>query len=622
MNLKVNLFRDSMIYGKKRRRTTRSIFATVVSIVLALVAALLVATALGFNPIDVVAKLFYIGFNDPITLLSNIGAYCFAAFAFAFASKAGLFNIGISGQMLAAGTVVIFFTTKIPGMEAIPNGVGQILTLLVAMITGSLIATLVGALDVYLRVNSVVSSILLNWIIYFLSFFLLATYARAGSVSEPLTNSVFIPDNFRLWDTQMGTGGIIPICIMTVIVGLFLLVIFKYTVFGHKIRAVGLSPDGSKYAGYNVKMIKLSSFAISGAISGILAVVLYTTTSNPAVGLNINLDSVPIEGFNGIAISLIAQNNPIAIVLVSALFGLFQTSIPGIVIPSSYINVLLGVLMVGAAMSVIIYKWKPWRYLKTFKYNKEFYKASDSFENRFDALISKYKSIYIFEKRNIYKQEGHLDLKDLVWEQTLIYILDDYNFERNQLMYSWNQTQYNLLKKKPAYHDAASKQAIEYNTALIQLERIIQQDLLENKIWNENKLTSEFYTKYMDQITILEDKEEILLRYKNQQEQDLLKKQEVVQEQKRTEIIVKPKMSVEESYQYYKLIMKMRKTLYKVKDPKQREYIIRQVSKSSFKKADVRKVQVREVGQQKIKLISHDTKPQVDNSTLDKKGGK
>ena len=46
--------------------------------------------------------------------------------------------------------------------------------------------------------------------------------------------------------------------------------------FGHKINSTGLSLEGSKYAGYNVNLIKLATFAISGALSGVLAMILYT----------------------------------------------------------------------------------------------------------------------------------------------------------------------------------------------------------------------------------------------------------------------------------------------------------------------------------------------------------
>ncbi|MGL4948447.1 MAG: ABC transporter permease subunit [Mycoplasma sp.] len=442
-----SLFKDSIIHGKKRKQSTKNILATVFSIASALIVALLVATALGYNPFDILSRLFTVGFQDLPALFSNIGVFCFAGLSFAFASKVGLFNIGISGQMLAAGTMIVFVTQAIPE-GLIPSGSGQFIILMIAATTGALVATFTGILDAYLKINSVVSSILLNWIIYFISFFLLATFARSGGADDLLTNSAIIPDNFRLWDTQFGTGGIIPIIVLIIFIGGGMLILFKFTVFGQKIKSIGLSESASKYAGYDVKKIKISAFAISGAIAGVLACVLYTTKAVPAIPLDISLNSVPIEGFNGIAISLIGANNPVAIFAISALFGLFQNSIPGIVIPATYINLLIGLLMLGAALSVVAIKFKPWQYIKTFKYDKKYYKACDVFENNMDALISKYKSIITFEKKAIFDQIGEKGDKLIAWNETIIEIAQDYETEKRELLNSWTKKKVQMMLDK------------------------------------------------------------------------------------------------------------------------------------------------------------------------------
>ncbi|MGL4951713.1 MAG: ABC transporter permease subunit [Mycoplasma sp.] len=511
-SIKFNLIKDSFLYGRKRKTLTKNILATVFSIVSALVVALLVATSLGYNPFDVLSKLFYVGFNDPVKLFSNIGVFCFAAFAFSFASRVGLFNIGISGQMLASGTFIVFLTTKWIPAGTIPTGAGQLIILLVGMLVGAAVASFVGLLETQLKVNSVVSSILLNWIIYFVCFFFLATYAPNASGQE-LTGSLNIPDEYRLWSTN-GSGGIIPIIVLTIIAALFMLFIFKFTVFGHKIKSVGLSESASKYAGYNVKAIKLSSFAISGALSGILACILYTTTSIPSIDLNLNLDSIPVQGFNGIAISLIANNNPLAIIAVGSLFALFQNSLPGIVIPPTYIDLLFGLLMIGAALSVVVLKWKPWKYIKSFKYDFKFYKKSEAFENNMDALITKYKSICNNEKKLVYNQIGDKLEKNEVWKETLDEITQDYFTEKTDLMESWKITKVQLMIEK----NIVMKESLEnkekqlkkyYDLALtkelVKLETKIDESKQRARIWfNEDisKLHKKFKAKSDDNISL------------------------------------------------------------------------------------------------------------------------
>lgn len=91
--------------------------------------------------------------------------------AFIFAYKAGLFNIGISGQMVAGGTAA----TLICHLCKITPGLNQVVILIVSMGIGALVAGIVGALKAYLRVNEVVSSIMFNWIIYFMSILILSS---------------------------------------------------------------------------------------------------------------------------------------------------------------------------------------------------------------------------------------------------------------------------------------------------------------------------------------------------------------------------------------------------------------------------------------------------------------
>lgn len=161
MMLNLNLKKDSLIFSRKRKESTKSIAASALSIFGSIIIACLLATALGFDPITLIAKLFTEGFKEPIQLIYNMTLYGMGALAFCFAAKAGIFNIGISGQMMAAGTTVLVVTNGL-SFFAFPPGIAQLFTLIIAMGVGSLVALLIGALESFLRVNSVVSAIILN----------------------------------------------------------------------------------------------------------------------------------------------------------------------------------------------------------------------------------------------------------------------------------------------------------------------------------------------------------------------------------------------------------------------------------------------------------------------------
>ena len=464
MNFLSKLKIEEIKHGTARKGWSRSMIASTLSIVGGLIIALLIATAIGYNPFQVISGLFSVGFNDPITLFFEFGILAIAGFSFAFAARAGIFNIGISGQMLAAGTMVVFVTSVWIPLDSVSNGAGQIITLLVAIITGSLIALFTGLLETFLKVNSVVTAIILNWIIYFITFYFLsqdnANPTMAGSV---IIGSAMIPDNFRFWDLSLipSIPSLIPILLTVFILGIIIFILFKFTVYGHKIKATGLSIQASSFAGYNVKLVKLSAFAISGAIAGILGIILYTSGRSANIPLTVFSDFLPIEGFNGIAIALIAFNNPIGIISVSALIGLFKTSVTGIFLneSGSYINLLIGLLLMGAALSAVISELRPILKYQTWKYGKDIAKAVDIKDNELNKLIGKYRTLYKNYKKQIkisnenYKKQ--IKISNEKWGIIAFQLNEDYKKEKYfykesykiSKIYSWIFSSKNKIKE-------------------------------------------------------------------------------------------------------------------------------------------------------------------------------
>ena len=403
--LKIQLFKDSFKYSRKRKTTTKSVIIATVAILGSTIIASLIAAMFGYNPFETLKILFSAAFiNEPEKFGYMLCVFAMAAFAFSFAFKAGIFNIGISGQMYAAGVTLLIITKALENVM-FPPFIGQMFSLLIAMSVGAIVALITGALERYLKVNSVVSAIILNWIILLIGFFVIsAWYSNNPSDYSQMTASVNIPSQFTLSGGNI--AGWIPAIIIVIIVAITLLILSKYTVFGHKINSTGLSLEGSKYAGYNVNLIKLATFAISGALSGVLAMILYTarTPNIPATILNV---IVPVEGFNGIAVGLIANNNPVGIIAVSAIIGLFKTSSSFLPMSPVFNDVIIGLLMLGAALSIIMYKYKPWIYILKNRYTTEINKPYNDYENKLDSIISKYKSIY-----SVYKNVNLKELRD------------------------------------------------------------------------------------------------------------------------------------------------------------------------------------------------------------------
>lgn len=494
LNYKLN--KDSLLYSRKRKTTTKTIFITIFAIFISLIAASLLATAFGYDPFDLIARLFSEGFKDINGLFFYICIFALSGMAFSFAFKAGVFNMGISGQMYGAGVAVLAVTKTLENVP-FPPFVGQLFTLIIAMGTGTLIAMFIGILEKHLKVNPIVSAIILNWIIFLAGFFIIGTFfSPAGS--NAMVHSVDIPPQFTLQDPTL--GGWIPSIIVVLIIAITIWILTKYTVFGHKIKSTGLSIEGSKYAGYNVSAIKLATFAISGAIAGILAVVLYTsrTPNIPASTLNIN---VPFEGFNGIAIGLMASNNPIGIIFVSCLLGLFKASSSSLLPPPTFNEVILGLVMLGAAMTVVFYKLKPQLFILRKRFSPLIDEDRSNYENKIDSLLSKYKSINNTKKefdKNYYKKNKF----KLTYNNFKVYCRkNDIDKIHNKIIILILKNKFLKSNINKEYREFSNEQYKKYNKSFIKIQLNYKTNII--------KLQIDRYFNPKDIISNLQDKTKI-----------------------------------------------------------------------------------------------------------------
>ena len=388
LKLKSRLAIDSFLYSKQRKSASKNIICVVISITLAIILALIVATIIGYNPFTLVEQLFKNGFIDYQSLIVNIVVLGVGALAFSFAFKAGVFNLGMSGQMLGAGITILVISIALQDVN-FPNGTGQIFMLFIAIISGGFVACIIGLLKIYLNVNEVISAILINWIIFFSARLIIDNFYSAENTL--LTQSYEIPEQFRF--IAPGIGGWLPALIIFVVLVVGILVVTKFTVFGHKVQAVGFSKAASKYAGYNVNLIHILTITISGALAGIMGYILYSSGNTPSIPMSTSANILPEQGMNGIAIGLIAMNNPIAIVPVAFLMGLFTTSAPYLETPVAFNNLIIGIVILASAMFVILLHYKPWIYIKKKMYGLYAENYYNSYENELETLISKYRFI-------------------------------------------------------------------------------------------------------------------------------------------------------------------------------------------------------------------------------------
>lgn len=273
----------------------------------------------GKNPFQVY---FYL-FNGSFLNLQRIGnvlamatTLTLTGLSVMFAFRTGLFNIGAPGQMLIAALAAYIFALNVnwPWAIALP------VTVLIAMLTGAFWGFISGALKAYLNVNEVVSSIMLNWIAYWIVAFVVQNYIFGAFTTEtrpiPAANSLRVEWLTKLFTSAGSSASTFINLGIFIAIGMVFLMqfILRKTVLGFELRAVGHNRHAAQYAGMNVPSRIILSMVIAGATAGLAGATHYIGAVS---SLKINV--LPPQGFDAFAVALVGGNSPYG-VLFSALF--------------------------------------------------------------------------------------------------------------------------------------------------------------------------------------------------------------------------------------------------------------------------------------------------------------
>ena len=356
-----------LLGDERRQSVTIPLFA----IVLSLLAGAVVILFLGKNPVaayqnllqgsGILPKPTYAGYKSILTdFTSFMNAWTpmlFASLSVAVALRAGLFNIGVSGQMLTAG----FLTTLIVGYSSLAAPIAKPMVLVVGIVAGAAVGGLIGWLKHQFNINEVVSSIMINYIAQYVISFFINTYF-VNPVSRQ-SNAVSKAARLTLMDTPVGNLKMdIPLGIVLAVITAFLVkFLLDRTVFGYEIKCVGTSKNAARYAGINVGRNVVASMVISGALAGLAGVTYYLGYFG-----SILPRVLPSTGFDAIAVSLLANSNPVGIIFSSFLITIiskgstYMNSSSGL--ESEIASVITGVILLFSACGAFIrYKVKGFK---------------------------------------------------------------------------------------------------------------------------------------------------------------------------------------------------------------------------------------------------------------------
>ncbi len=258
--------------------------------------------------------------------------------------KAGLFNIGATGQVLLGGFAAALVGVSVADASpfvAIP------LAMLGGVLAGALAGFIPGFLKAFTGAHEVVTTIMLNAIIQLAISGLVNDVFRAPGFSFARTAPVGNAILAGAGNTTLHIGVLFAI----ICIPLSYWLLWRTTV-GFEIRAVGANPTAALYAGMKPRRMMILTMSLCGAFAGLAgAIEILRLGYYPAVfGTSI--------GFDGITVALLGQANPIGIMFSALLLGAMRAGAPLMQIearvPVEIIDVIQGVILIFLAAEIVV----------------------------------------------------------------------------------------------------------------------------------------------------------------------------------------------------------------------------------------------------------------------------
>lgn len=249
-----------------------------------------------------------LGFEPIVNTLLSASPLVFGGLAVALGFKAGLFNIGVQGQLLMGVLCSVAVGVALADQ---PVYVAAPLAFTAGTLGGAAFGFIPGFLKAVSGAHEVVTTIMLNYV----ALNILATFV-AGPLRVPKAPA---PVTFDVGNAALpiflGSTGHIGIIIAAVAAGVVWWLLYR-TTLGFEIRTAGLNPDAARYAGMRPRRLIILTMSMSGALAGMaganeLLGVTHKTTTSFATSV----------GFDSIAVALLARSNPIAVLPAAFLFG-------------------------------------------------------------------------------------------------------------------------------------------------------------------------------------------------------------------------------------------------------------------------------------------------------------
>ena len=337
-------------------RVLYSIAIPVLAVVTALILGGVVIWATGGDVLKAYQGLWEGSLGRPQSISETIvwtTPYIFGGLAVALAFKAGLFNIGVEGQ-IALGSLASVYVGY--AVKDVPFPFHLILAVAAGTLAGAFWGAIPGFLKARTGAHEVIVTIMLNYIAIQMTSFLVSGPMKdpnpliANAQTPKILQSARLPAMLPDPAYRAHWGFVIAILVA---VGVWWLL--NKSTLGFEIRTVGANPQAARYAGIAVGRTIVIAMTLSGAIAGLGA-------SLEVVGLNFyHTAGFSVGyGFDSIAVALLGRSDPFGVIPSAFLFGALRAGSSRMQflsqIPIDIINVIQALVLIFVAAPALI-RW-------------------------------------------------------------------------------------------------------------------------------------------------------------------------------------------------------------------------------------------------------------------------
>lgn len=264
--------------------------------------------------------------------------------------QCGQFNMFVEGAFFAGGLIAAVSAVKLP----VPVVLLPWLSMLVAGAITGVVGYIPAKLKASLGVNEFVTSLMFNFIVFWICMYLF-TYWFAdpdySSLATPmLSDEAKLP--YLNYDNEVSSN--ILIAMVVVIISAFFL--FR-TKWGYAIRMTGGNQKFAAYSGIKTKAVIVYSQVIGAVIAGFGGAAFILGNF-----YRFNWKALPNYGFDGFVVAIIARNNPILVPFAAIFIGYLRTGAMEMArlsdVPNEVVYIIQALMMILVGAQSFLASWK------------------------------------------------------------------------------------------------------------------------------------------------------------------------------------------------------------------------------------------------------------------------